>query len=112
MADAALVGQAQGVNKNLGSIAEILRTAFPLHSNTGSFTLAVAASKTVTDTTIKTGSIVLLMPVNAAAATLMSGANALYTSARTAGSSFTVSTAGGGNAAGTEQFEYIAISTG
>lgn len=112
MADAALIGQAQGVNKNLAELVSVLRTAFPLHCNTGSFTLSAAATKTVVDTTIKAGSIVFLMPTNAAAATLISGAKSLYVSARTAGASFTVATADGTNATGTEQFEYIAVSIG
>lgn len=112
MTDTALVGQAQGVNKNLAAMVQVLTAAFPLHSHTGAFTLSAAASKTVADTTIQTNSIICLMPVNASAATLISGSSSLYISARVKGTSFTVSTANGGNAAGTEQFEYIAISTG
>lgn len=110
--DTAMLGQAKGVNQNLGAFVSAFATAFPLHSNRGSFTMAAAASKVVTDTTIKVGSIVLLMPTNAAAATLMAGANSLYVSARTPGASFTVATAGGGNAAGSETFEYLAVSIG
>jgi hypothetical protein len=112
MADASLAGPAQGINTNLGELVKTMRTAFPLHNNTGSFTMGAAATKVVADTTIKAGSIVLLMPTNAAAGTLMAGATSLYVSARTAGTSFTVATANAGNAAGTETFEYIAVTIG
>jgi hypothetical protein len=110
--DNAMLGQAKGVNQNLGALVQAFTTAFPLHSSTGSFTMAAAANKVITDATIKAGSIVLLMPANAPAGALMAGANSLYVSARAAGASFTVATAGGGNAAGTETFEYLAVTTG
>ena len=110
--DNAMLGQVKGVNQNLGALVQAFTTAFPLHSSTGSFTMAVAATKTVTDATIKAGSIVLLMPTNAAAAALMAGANSLYISARAAGASFTAATAGGGSATGSETFEYLAVTTG
>jgi hypothetical protein len=112
MADTALIGQAAGVNKNLAELVGVIRTAFPLHSSTGTLTWAVAATKVVTDTSIKSGSIVLLMPTNAAAAAMVAGVHSPYVSARTAGTSFTLTTADGNAAAGTETFEYIAISIG
>jgi hypothetical protein len=56
-------------------------------------------------------SVITLMPTNAAAATLMSGAKSLYVSTRTAATSFVVSTADGNAAAGTETFEYIIHNT-
>ena len=107
--DNAMIGQAKGVNQNLGALVQAFTTAFPLHSSTGSFTMAVAATKTVTDATIKAGSIVLLMPTNAAAATLMGSAKSLYVSAKTPGASFTVATANAGNAVGTETFDFAVL---
>jgi hypothetical protein len=110
MADTALIGQAQGVNQNLAKMVDALQTAFPLHSSTGSFTWSAAATKVVADTSIKAGSIVLLMPTNASAADLVAGAHAPYVSARTAGASFTLATADGNAVVGSGTFEYLAIS--
>lgn len=107
----AMLGQAKGVNENLGLLVQAFATAFPLHSNTGSFTMAAANVKAVADTAIRAGSIIYLMPTNAAAATLMAGANSLYC-VRAAGVGFTATTAGGGNAAGTETFDYLAVTIG
>jgi hypothetical protein len=73
---------------------------------TGTFTLGAAVTTTVTQTATAANSIILLMPTNAAAGTLMGSAKALYVSARTAGASFAVSTASGVAAAGTETFSY------
>lgn len=112
VADTTMVPHAIGVNSNLADIVKALSTAFPLHSSTGTFTMPASATQTVTDTTIKTSSIVLLMPTNAAAAALMAGSHSLYVSARTQAASFTVTTADGAAAAGTETFGYLAVSTG
>lgn len=71
----------------------------------GTFTMDGDASTSVTKAECTTSSVVLLMPTNADAATLMAGASAPYV---TVGSgSFTVNTADGGNAAGTETFAYM-----
>jgi len=92
-------------NQLLGLIVEALRAITRL--STGSFTLAAAATKTVTDTNVTANCVILLVPTNASAATLMSGAKSLYISTKTAGASFAVATADGNNAAGTETFDYI-----
>ena len=76
---------------------------------TGTFTLSAAASTVVPNTSVTSTSIISLTPLNATAATLMAGANSLYVSARTSGASFTLSTAAGGAAAGTEQFQYLLV---
>lgn len=73
---------------------------------TGTFTLSAAASTVVPNTSVTSTSIIQWTPTNAAAATLLSGANNLYLSARTSGASFTVTTAAGGSAAGTETFNF------
>ena len=83
--DTAMLGQAKGVNQNLGELIGVFRMAFPLHSNTGTFTMAAATTKTVADTTVTASSTILLMPTNAAAATLVSGVNSPYISTRTPG---------------------------
>ena len=69
--------------------------------------MAAAATTPVTQPAITASSKVLLEPTNAAAATLMGSVKSLYVSALTAGTGFTVATASGGNAAGTETFNYI-----
>lgn len=97
--------QQQGV-VYLGKLVQLLTNLFPRVS--GSFTLAAAATTTVANTDIVGGSIVLLTPTNAAAATLQGSAKALYISAINAGTGFVVSTASGANAAGTETFSYVA----
>jgi hypothetical protein len=75
--------------------------------NTGSFTLGAAATTVVNNTNVTASSRIVCWPTNAAAALLMSGTKALYTSAKTASTSFTVATQDGTNAAGTETFDYI-----
>lgn len=80
------------------------RGADPL---TGSFTLAAAATNTITNTNVMTTSKITITPTNAAAASLMAGASALYISAKTAGTSFAVTTADAGNPGGTETFDYV-----
>ena len=72
----------------------------------GSFTLSAAATTVVTNANVTSTSKIILVPTNAAAATLMGSAKALYISARTAGTSFTVATANAVAAAGTETFDY------
>jgi hypothetical protein len=109
--DNATHAQMKGANQNLGELVKVFAQAFPLHSERGSFTMSAAASKAVAEASIKTGSIVLFMATNAAAATLMAGADSLYVST-SAGVGFTVHTAGGGSAVGTETFEYLAVSIG
>ncbi len=75
---------------------------------TGTFTLAAAASTVVTQPGVKATSVVVLTPTNAAAGTVMGSAKALYVpvASYVPGTSFTVFTASGGNAAGTETFSY------
>jgi hypothetical protein len=76
---------------------------------TGTFTLSAAATTTVPNTSVTSTSIISLTPMNAAAATLMAGANSLYVSARTSGASFAVSTAAGGAATGNEIYNFMLV---
>ena len=89
------------------SIQQAILSAFP--RVTGSFTLSAAATTTVTQTQTTSTSVISLIPANAAAATLISGAKNLYVSSKTDGSGFVVSTADGTVAAGTENFQYLLI---
>lgn len=83
----------------------------PLASNkVGSFTLAANTITTVAEVAVLSANTrVLLTPTNAAAATLMQGTKSLYVSAKTANTSFGVSTADGTAAAGTETFDYVIV---
>jgi len=100
-------------NQILSAIEQAIRsatasivTAISGAKSAGTFTLAVAATTTVTDANTGSLSVITLMPTNAAAATLMGSAKSLYVSARTAGTSFTDATADASAAAGTETFSY------
>jgi hypothetical protein len=65
------------------------------------------ASTSVTDANCTTTSVIELMPTNAAAATLVSGTSSPYVTP--GAGSFTVQTADGGSAAGTETFAYMIL---
>ena len=106
----AMLGQAQGVNQNLGALVQAFKSAFPLSAYTGSFTMAAAATKTVTDAHCKAASLVVLIDTNAAAGTLQGSAKRLYVAA--GNGSFVVSTASGAAAVGTETFSYLIVNTG
>lgn len=86
-----------------GSGTLVLETGSPV----GSFTLGAAASLVINNPAVNSGSIILLTPTNASAATLQAGTSGLYVTATNG--SFTVSTADAGSAAGTETFNYMVI---
>ena len=75
----------------------------------GTFTMTSTATLAVANTLIHSSTRVILIPTNAAAATLMAGASSLYISAVADDTSFTVATADAGSAAGTETFEYVLV---
>lgn len=73
----------------------------------GTFTMTATATLVVPEPAVQSLSTITLQAINGTAAFLQaSSAVALYISAKTPGASFTVATAQGGNAAGTEQFSY------
>lgn len=95
----------KNANQNFSQLLQLLGALFP--RTTGTFTLAAAATTTVTQPDVQSNSIIVPLPTNAAAATLMGSNKSLYVSAKVAGTSFTVATASGVAAAGTEQFVYL-----
>lgn len=99
----------EGKNRNqiLSLLVTALQNLFPRIA--GTFTLTAAATTTVPQTATTSTSFIQLTPLNAAAATLMGSNKALYISARTQGTGFTVATASGAAAAGTEQFSYSLV---
>lgn len=94
-------------NTIINSTLNTVYTANGVHQGSGNFTMSAAATKGVANTSITAATKVTLIPRNAAAATLMQGTKSLYISAITADTSFTVATADGTNAAGTESFDYV-----
>ena len=91
----------------INGLRDAILSTFP--RVTGTFTLSAAATTTVPNTSVTSTSIITLTPMNASAATRMSGTNSLYVSARTAGASFALTTALGGAATGDEQFSYLLV---
>jgi hypothetical protein len=88
----------------INNLATAVQNAWP--RITGTFTLAAAATTTVTQPGVRATSVIVLTPTNAAAATLQGSAKALYVSAIVPGASFTVATANAVAAAGTETYSY------
>lgn len=92
----------------INQLSAIYTALVNIFRNTGTFTCSAAATTTVANTAIASTSRVLLIPTNAAAATLVGSTKSPYVSTVTAGTSFVVSTASGA-AAGTETFFYVVI---
>lgn len=97
-----IVTQLQGIVRQLSAWVQ----AFQGRITYGSFTLSAAVSTVVPNTAVASNSQIALSATNAAAATLMGSAKSLYTSAVSPGVSFTVATANGVAAVGTETFNY------
>ena len=96
-----VVTQLQGIVRQLTALVKAINGRV----TSGTFTLAAAASTTITQPAVQALSTITLNPTNAAAGTLQGSAKALYYTI-IPGTSFTVHTASGGNAAGTETFSY------
>lgn len=94
-------------NRLLGQLITAIQNLSP--KTTGSFTLDAAASTVVTNAYVTAASFIVLTPTSASAGTLQGSAKCLFVTA--ADGSFTVTTASGGSAAGTETFAYAAFTT-
>lgn len=101
-----LVNTQQNGVRYLGQLVLALQNF--LARATGSFTMPAAATSTITDANVSANARVFLQPTNAAAGTLQGSAKCLYISSVSSGS-FVVATASGADAAGTEQFSYMAV---
>ena len=102
------------LSANAGVTSAAAAVSFPAprwiaNKSYGTFTLAAATSTTVANVNIYYTYSVILTPVNAAAALLMGSSKSLFVSSRVLNTSFTVNTADGTAAAGTEQFAYMII---
>jgi parallel beta-helix repeat protein len=104
--DCYLSGRTANIS-DAGTRTEVIGNKTAIVASYGSFTAANAVTTTVANANILTSSTIVITPTNAAAGTLQAGANSLYVSAKNAGVSFVLTTAGGGAAAGTETFDYI-----
>lgn len=94
----------------IGDLRRSLLAIFGTRSTTGLFTMTATTSLVVPQPAALAGSVVVLQPVNAAAATLQTTAKALYVdrTVTVAGVSFTVKTADGtAVAAATSEFSYV-----
>jgi hypothetical protein len=91
----------------LTAIQVALASIFVGAASIGTFTMAAAATKTVTDANVKASSYVIVFPLNADAGTLQGASTCLYTVA--GAGSFMAKTASGGNAAGTESIGYLVL---
>ena len=92
------------VNQNITQLIQTFKGVFPRAF--GTFTLPAAATITVSTTVVTANCSISWTPTNAAAGTLLGSAKCLYLSSISPGVSFTLATASGGNAAGTETFQY------
>lgn len=105
-----IAGNGNLTNQLLGKLIETLSTILPFSGATGTFTMAAAASTTVNDTNVKTNSIIIPFPTNAAAGTLVGSVESPYIApgSYVVGTSFAVACASGA-ASGTETFAYILV---
>ena len=101
-----IVTQLQNIARQLG----LWVAAFKGRSTFGTFTMAASANTTVLQPAVQSLSKISLTPTNAPAGTLVGSAKSPYISAISPGISFTVTTASGAAAVGTETFQYL-IST-
>lgn len=90
---------------NTGALRGIKTTNGPV----GTFTMDADASTDVVNTIVTGSSVILITPTNAAAATLVSGSHSPFIYSNTVSTGFTVKTADGGSAAGTETFNYLIL---
>lgn len=97
------------LNQQLGNLIQVLTSIFPFSAVVGTFTMGAAATTVVANANVTTGSKITLTATNAAAGTLMGGTRSLYISSQSAGVSFTVATASGVAAGGTETFSYLIL---
>lgn len=104
-----LVVVGKGIQANIGALVSAFTTFFGVSGTAGSLTLSAAASTVVANATVTASSFIFLFPTNASAASLVAGTSSPYISAKSASVSFTVATADGGSAAGTETFNYLIV---
>lgn len=99
----------RAVVEAISELRTAINTIFGVATTTGLFTMTATATLDVLAPEVVAGSIIMLQPVDAAAATLQQTTEALYVDrANTvAGTSFRVATADGGSPPGGEVFAYV-----
>ena len=94
-------------NQIMSLLVRTIMAMFPRVA--GTFTLGATAATAVAQNSVQANSIIIPFATNAAAGTLQGSAKALYVSALNPGVGFTVATASGGNATGSETYNYLLI---
>lgn len=104
-----IVTALQGITRVLNSWVK----AFQGRITQGTFTFPAAATVTVAQAAVQANSNISLTPQNAAAGTLVGSSKSPYVDVATIvpGTGFTVKTADGTSAAGTEKFQYQITTT-
>lgn len=102
-----IVTQLSAGNQNMSRLIQTLGNLADY--SIGTISWAASSSVTVSDPNVTATSYISWVPTSASAATLMANATNPYLSARTTATSFTLTTANGGAAAGTETFSYILL---
>jgi hypothetical protein len=93
----------------LKDIAVAINKLSTIWRSLSTFTLTAAPSTTVSNASVRANSLIVLQAMNASAGTLQGTAAHLYVSNLVTGTGFTVTTANGSSAAGTEQFAYAVV---
>lgn len=105
--DMASIGRA--IVENLAQLNSTFLAFLGVSGICGSFTFAAAATVVVPEPLVTANSFIFLQATNADAGTLVGSNESPYISAKAAGVSFTVATAAGTAAAGTEEFSYLLV---
>lgn len=101
----------RAIVQNISALVQAFAGLQDAAGTVGSFTFAAAASVVVPNVTVRAGSKIFLTPENAAAGTLVGSNESPYIDPadHVSGVSFTVRTAAGTAAAGTEVFSYRVV---
>ena len=105
--DMASIGRA--IVENLAQLNSTFLAFLGVSGICGSFTFTAAASVVVSEPLVTANSFIFLQATNAAAGTLVGSNESPYIASKSAGVSFTVTTAAGTAAAGGETFDYLLV---
>lgn len=98
-----VVTELKGIVSQLSALVQAIKGRV----TSGTFTMTATATLVVPEPAVRSNSDIQISATNASAGALMGSNKSLYISAKTAGVSFTVTTASGVAAAGGETFSYL-----